>query len=181
MGMVDWRQLGTATRNADDIPAALESLIFARDGAEAQIAYWKIDNHVIRQGTLFDSSYEVVKLLCPRLGDRSLISRPWLYEIMAQFYFGFDVPGSAPPYLRAMGFTSLWQACVELMREMLPDIVEQDFRDTTQPFDLRHNALMLFVGLNPVDRVHEVLAEVLAIEKNEEMRAEISENLRVVP
>jgi hypothetical protein len=64
----DWRKLKIALGDAAHIPHAIEALQRATTCAEAESAYWKIDNSVIVQGRLYEAAAATAACLVVMLG-----------------------------------------------------------------------------------------------------------------
>ncbi|WP_136518145.1 hypothetical protein [Cellulomonas telluris] len=58
--LVPWRTLRSLTGTAAPVPAALSDLLTAATPPAAEAAYWRLDNHVVVQGQLFESALGVV-------------------------------------------------------------------------------------------------------------------------
>jgi hypothetical protein len=57
---VDWKQLRSGSGNAEGVSGALAALADAQTEEEAAKQYWRIDNVVVVQGSLYESALPVV-------------------------------------------------------------------------------------------------------------------------
>ncbi|WP_144009230.1 hypothetical protein [Enemella evansiae] len=90
---VDWsalRAIGDST--AESVPAAIVAMMMARDTESAERAYWRIDNHVVVQGRLFQSAEfvadRVISEICA--GRYSEFGLPEALNLLVQFAYGFE-------------------------------------------------------------------------------------------
>ena len=65
---IDWRGLRTADGFAGEIPEALRHLAAADGQDDAQRWYWRLDNHVILQGSLYEAAYAVIPFVVAIVG-----------------------------------------------------------------------------------------------------------------
>ncbi len=68
---IDWSSRRTVGGFAVAIPGALKALLEARTAEDATKAYWKLENHVVVQGQLFDAALAVVPVLLAALAEPS--------------------------------------------------------------------------------------------------------------
>jgi hypothetical protein len=67
---VDWPdQRVIEGRDGADIPGAVDKLMAARSEADAEAAYWMLDNRVVVQGQLFEAALPLVPVLLAALTD----------------------------------------------------------------------------------------------------------------
>jgi len=88
IGLHPWPQLRGACGSAEHVADALRELLEAADPVEAERAYWKLENHVVVQGQLYQAAESVVPVLlatlvdpCPRHVRISVMEL--LYQIVA--------------------------------------------------------------------------------------------------
>ena len=67
IGRHSWSLLREASGSANHIPDALRQLVSAKSAADADEAYWRLENHVVVQGQLFSSAEQVVQVLLATL------------------------------------------------------------------------------------------------------------------
>jgi hypothetical protein len=136
---VDWRSLRTAHRTAENVPGALEALAVADDPQTVDDAYWRLDNHIVLQGTIYPSALAAVPyildlLLTAPTGPRRIAAYDLLIEIAR------GVPDPADP------------SAARLPEQVRPLIksgrtaYERDLRDTADG-DLRRRALDLLATI----------------------------------
>ncbi len=71
MNRHSWRDLREASGSAAGIPHALEGMLTADSPNAVDVAYWKLENHVVVQGELFEAAPHVVSVLLAALLDNS--------------------------------------------------------------------------------------------------------------
>ena len=86
-----WNQLASASGHCGHIPAALAEL---RDlSAETrQAARWRIDNHVVLQGELYEGAPWVVRELIKALSQNAHPGRALVYDLLMELALA-DAPG----------------------------------------------------------------------------------------
>jgi hypothetical protein len=66
---VNWANLTEATGSAERIGAALRELLAAATPEEASDVYWKLENHIVVQGELFEAAEASTSVLVAALAD----------------------------------------------------------------------------------------------------------------
>ena len=101
-----WEGLRTASGTAEEIPAALTALR-SFDKKVRQAAYWKIDNHAVLQGDLYEAAPFVVRAVLDSLKVTSVANEEF-YDLLIEFANGYapetrvaSVDGSEEPLLAA--------------------------------------------------------------------------------
>ena len=69
ISQIEWDSYTEIAGPALHIGAALLELLSSNDAASAETAYWKIENHVVVQGSLFSSAAPVTRVLVAALID----------------------------------------------------------------------------------------------------------------
>jgi hypothetical protein len=92
---VDWTKVKDLTGPATNVPVALRELLAANSPEECDTAYWKLENHVVVQGGLFEAACFVVPVLLAALvrPDRPSFVRIGLLELLFQIVNGHDYVG----------------------------------------------------------------------------------------
>ena len=67
----DWSAKMEADGPAIKIPLAIRELLDASDPDDAVRAYWKLENHVVFQGYLYEATVCTVSVICAALTLRS--------------------------------------------------------------------------------------------------------------
>jgi hypothetical protein len=148
---VNWRSLRTAHGTAENVPAALISLAAARHACEVFDAYWRLDNHVVLQGTLYESAYFVA----PYILD-VLLSPSWApiriaaYDLLIEIACGIPDPNRPSIQLQG-GAKNLREACRKVIASGLAEF-ERDL-DSTNP-DIRRRALDLLMSFRENSQAH---------------------------
>ncbi len=69
IGRITWDDLRSAGGFASTIPKALADLYGASTPEQAQDAYWRLENHVVVQGQLYQAAEQVVSVLLAMLSE----------------------------------------------------------------------------------------------------------------
>jgi hypothetical protein len=122
---VDWPSLHTAHGTAEHVPIALRALAGARDADQLFHAYWKLDNYIVLQGTVYESAY----FAAPYILD-ILLSSSWAplrvaaYDLLIEIARGVPDPGQQ--WTPGLGVPEdLRKACREIVASAL-DAYERD-------------------------------------------------------
>lgn len=83
----DWASLRQACGTCEHIPAALNA-ICSPDERVREEAYWKIDNHVILQGDLYEGAPYVARALVELL-DHRVSEKDRLYNLLVELANGY--------------------------------------------------------------------------------------------
>jgi hypothetical protein len=85
-----WASLPCATGPATDVPFAFRRLLMAQSAADADVAYWQLDNVVILQGRIFPSALPLIALIGLALVECAVTTpaRYRLVELMTEFALG---------------------------------------------------------------------------------------------
>lgn len=83
----DWSSL-RAEGSAAGIPDAIESLRTADSAEEATRAYWRIDNTVVIQGSLFEAAEATIPCVLAALNQCTDAARPRIFELLYQLGAG---------------------------------------------------------------------------------------------
>jgi hypothetical protein len=112
----DWPRLRQATGGAAHVPAAIRALLNAVSSDELDEPYWKLENHVVSQGRLFQAALPVVSVLIAALTctDRPAWVRTGILDLLFQL-----VNGTADDSEIANGERDLAAACQQAAREGL--------------------------------------------------------------
>lgn len=111
----DWSGVREAAGPATAIPEAIRSLLGAATPEETQPPYWKLENHVVLQGQLFEAAAVVVPVLLAALVDeRPRHVRIALLDLLFQIVSG-------EPHLDEIerGVENLTETCRARAREGL--------------------------------------------------------------
>ncbi|HEY3324959.1 MAG TPA: hypothetical protein VGP72_31185 [Planctomycetota bacterium] len=107
----DWAKLRSAT-SAKDVPTSIMWLKNADSAENAEKAYWRIDNEVVVQGSLYEAALPTATCLVLALQDCTESARPRIIELLVQLG-----SGEASPIEIAAGNAELKRLCmVELCR-----------------------------------------------------------------
>jgi hypothetical protein len=165
LDLVDWAALREIVGDARDIPSAVEALILARDEEAADNAYWRIDNHVVVQGQLFESALPLTPILLALLaGELEEIVRPRVLELLMQIVLGKSAESELICGNHNLGdlcklavSKGLWLYYLELLKE----------RPTTQKLALE----LIAECESDQNRLHSVLRECASFASDTEIRS----------
>ncbi len=90
----DWSHIREADGPATAIPDALRELLAARSAETLTDAYWKLENHIVVQGQLYEAAAYVVPVLLAALTgrERARLVRAGILELLFQIIRG-AIPG----------------------------------------------------------------------------------------
>jgi hypothetical protein len=109
----DWARLRSAGASAG-VPEGLRALAEATSREAAEAAYWKVDNVVVLQGSLFEAAVAATSALLMVLQTCSNVARPLVLELLVQIGSGEPDPSEL-----AAGMGDLQTRCIqELQRGM---------------------------------------------------------------
>jgi hypothetical protein len=140
LGAANWPSLQTAHGTAEHVPVALRALADARDAGQLFDAYWKLDNYIVHQGSLYESAY----FAAPYILD-ILFSSRWpplrvaAYDLLIEIARG--VPDPRRPWTPVPGASEdLREACREVVTSGLkmyePDLTFDDAGVRRRALDL---------------------------------------------
>lgn len=89
---IDWSQVRCALGGSEGVPVALASLAAAASEKEATEAYWKLDNVVVVQGSVFEAGPLVVEPLIRMVASSVGPVRRWSLELLLQMLGGWTEP-----------------------------------------------------------------------------------------
>jgi len=127
---VDWASLHTAHGTAEHVPMALNALAGAQIPTELFRAYWKLDNYIVLQGTIYESAYFAAPyILDILLSSRSSAVRVAAYDLLIEIARGVPDPRQSWDS-RSRAPKDLRKACRELIASGLtacePDLASAD-------------------------------------------------------
>lgn len=104
----NWDQIREANGFASDIPKAFVELLNSETPQASSVAYWKLENHVVLQGSLFEAAVYIVPAICAALVD---FGRPeWVKIQLLELFFQI-VAGEAHSEEAERGLPDLGAAC----------------------------------------------------------------------
>lgn len=87
----DWQKLRSANQS-DDVPRALVDLTTSQTREEAERAYWRLDNVVVRQGSLFPAAVPTTTVLLESIQRCVPEVRATIMELLVQIALGETDP-----------------------------------------------------------------------------------------
>ena len=95
---IDWTQIQDASGSATSTPSNFRLLLAATNSEEIKSTYWKLENHVVVQGRLYEAADRLVPAICASLvaPNRSLLVRTWVIELLFQICNGYDAVDGKP-------------------------------------------------------------------------------------
>lgn len=146
-----WERLEEAGGAATGVPDALLALAAATDPDDIRRAYWRLDNHVVVQGSLHEAAYPLLPYLLELLAaDRHRPSRVALYDLLVEIAAGRPAT--------AGGEADLGEACRALVREAGLGMVVDDLVADGTDEAIRDRALHVLMA---VETDPDELADVL--------------------
>ncbi|HET9646778.1 MAG TPA: hypothetical protein VFP34_00920 [Microlunatus sp.] len=112
---VPWASLRTAHGTAESIPAAIRGLASATSDADADHWYWKLDNHVVLQGSLYEAAYAVIPFAISIVDSSAPeFTRAHAYDLLVEIARGVVGDPSHASVVAPSGATEpLDRACLE--------------------------------------------------------------------
>jgi hypothetical protein len=112
----EWSRIRESDGPATSIPIAFRELLASNSPDESTNAYWKLENHVVLQGSLFEAAAYIVPAICAALVDKSRARwvRIQLLGLLDQIVFGEPHPEEV-----ARGLGDLAVRCQDAAREGL--------------------------------------------------------------
>jgi hypothetical protein len=86
----DWSKLRSMLSDSSFVPTAILGMCNAPTEAEATTAYWKLDNHVVVQGQLFQASEYVAAELVVRIctGQVTSFGMGFVIDLLVEIVYG---------------------------------------------------------------------------------------------
>lgn len=122
----DWSKL-RSMGSASSVPQAIVKLQNAASEQEAQDAYWRIDNTVVVQGSLYEAALPAAACAVSALPRCSTPARPWLLELLVQLS-----TGQPDPIEIQAGNEKLQELCIQAISRgigMYFDLLENGAED----------------------------------------------------
>lgn len=167
---VNWAKLSQAQGTSEHVPDALKSLI-SDDDKEQEASYWKLDNHVVLQGDLYEAAFYVIPFLLEILATAIRNGRSYVYDLLFEIANGFAPEEISCDY---DGKTlTLTEACKRAVAGG-KGLYLKEVSDSNS--DFRENALDLIISLEEyaVDIVP-MLKEIRDKETDSEFKAMLEE------
>ena len=110
----DWSNIIEAHGPATNIPVAIRELMLAQNVEESEIAYWKLENHIVVQGNVFEAAAYAVPVFMAALVKTD---RPTHFVISTMDLFYQIIAGGVHEEEIARGMPDLKERCIAAMRE----------------------------------------------------------------
>lgn len=86
---IAWEEYFDASGRAAQIGISLRELIVAKDEKAAELAYWKLENRIVAQGTVYDVAVPAIRVLVAAfLNDLAMPVRISILELLYQILSG---------------------------------------------------------------------------------------------
>jgi hypothetical protein len=129
---VDWRSVKVLRGTGDDVPAALLALLHSTTSAEAEQVWWRFENVVFAQDTVYGAAEDTVGVLMAALADdRPRLVRSWIIELLFFLVKGGSLEDpSLPGRCRDQARLGLWLLAQEARltsgreRELVLKVIE---------------------------------------------------------
>lgn len=129
---VNWKELHTASGSAEEVPLQLEQLTSC-EKAQRELAYWNLDNHIVRQGDLFSAALYVTPVLIEMLREKVPLGKLEILELLTEIVLAAPIPeeelvicgGAEDPFYGNMRLArrSLANMCRKVIHENLNAIL----------------------------------------------------------
>lgn len=110
IGAVDWRPLGVLRGTGEDLAMALLTMLSCDSADEMEQIWWRLENVVFAQDTIYGAAEETVHVLMAALADDlPRVARSWIIELLFFLLKGgsLDDP-SLPERCRQQARPGLW-------------------------------------------------------------------------
>jgi hypothetical protein len=125
----DWTRLKELNGTSEKVGAALSALLSAQTPEAASAAYWRIENHAVVQGEVFEVGEACVKVLVAALADdRPGHVRIAALELLFQILSGDSADTSLLERCRSAAREGLWNLVREAIageRDAAWDVLER--------------------------------------------------------
>lgn len=138
---INWADLKQAHGNSVHVPEAIKGLI-SNDEKEQEASYWKLDNHVVLQGDLYQAAFYVIPFLLEILVSKIKFGRNYVYDLLFEIANGFAAEEATCVYDGVA--LSLTDACKTAVLGGV-DLYLEEVTDTSSL--CRENALDLLISL----------------------------------
>lgn len=167
---VNWADLKQAHGNSEHVPEAIKGLISNNEN-EQEASYWKLDNHVVLQGDLYQAAFYVIPFLLEILVSKIKIGRKYVYDLLFEIANGFAAEEATCVYDGVE--LSLTDACKKAVLGGV-DLYLEEVADISSL--CRANALDLMISLEEdSDRIITRLNEIKAQEADLDFRLKLEE------
>lgn len=133
----EWKHLSSAHGSCAHIPEALAGLVDSSDRVR-QAARWKIDNHVVLQGDLYEGAPWVARELLSMLQREDLPDPSIVLDLLVEFALGSGVPGSIAT---SQGRVSIDMATKEVIADGLSVLQAELARGDPRSVSLAHQVI----------------------------------------
>ena len=167
---INWSELRQAHGDAGHVPTALKGLI-SSDETEQEASYWKLDNHVVLQGDLYESAFYVIPFLLELLESGITNGRNYVYDLLFEIANGYAAEEVSCNYQGES--LDLTEAC---KRSVLTGINLYLNEVANIGSESRENALDLIVSLESSSNdILSRLMQILDDEKDSDFRDHLNE------
>ncbi|WDE06526.1 hypothetical protein SG34_006295 [Thalassomonas viridans] len=167
---VKWDELQQAHGKATHVPSALSDLI-SGDSQKEEDAYWKLDNHVVLQGDLYESAFHILPFLYEILGSEVTNGRERVYDLLFEIANGYEAQEVSCQLNGEI--LSLTDACRKSIVQQ-KDLFFKEVFDTSSRY--RSKALELLSSFDEVKNdVIEKLSSIKSTEQDKSFESELSE------
>jgi hypothetical protein len=85
---IEWSKLRTANGFAEEVPSSLSGLLASTDMESALEAYWRLDNEIVVQRTLYEVAEFVVPILLSKVQSASDLAKERILDLLVQLAAG---------------------------------------------------------------------------------------------
>ncbi len=136
---IPWSDLSTAHGSAAHVPDALLSLL-SSDEDTRERAYWKLDNYIVLQGTLYPAAFYVVPILVNMLESRVPHGREHIYNLLAEIALGTGIANES--ITMPNGQTAMLRDACRIAIEDGRSVFQRDVIDPSPSISVRAKELL---------------------------------------
>lgn len=86
---IDWSKLKQAHGYCDHVPEAIKGLMSA-DSKIQEESYWKLDNHIVLQGDIYQGAFYTIPFLVEVLNSSEKNGRNYIYDLLFEINNGYS-------------------------------------------------------------------------------------------
>jgi hypothetical protein len=167
---VNWSELRQAHGDAGHVPEAIKGLI-ASDPKVQEASYWKLDNHIVLQGDLYQAAFYVIPFLIEILKSNIQSGRNYVYDLL------FEIANGCAPDEVSCVYDGLNLPLTDACKRVIADNINTYLAEVANASsDCRESALDLLISLEEQqDKIISKLSDVRNKENNSSFRSKLEE------
>jgi hypothetical protein len=167
---VNWSELRQAHGDAGHVPEAIKGLI-ANDPKVQEASYWKLDNHIVLQGDLYQAAFYVIPFLIEILKSNIQSGRNYVYDLL------FEIANGCAPDEVSCVYDGLNLPLTDACKRIITGNIDTYLAEVANTSsDCRESALGLLISLEEQqDKIISKLSDVRDKENNSSFRSKLEE------